>query len=114
MYRSLKALTLTAVVLAAGIVSQPVRADDGALVQLLAESASTPKEHAALAAYYTNQAATARAQAEHHRSMGKAYGAGKFFDVQKMKEHCEKLAALYEEQATEFDALAQMQGALAN
>jgi hypothetical protein len=81
-------------------------ADDAALVRLLAESANTPEEHAALADYYDRKAAEARTQAAHHRSMGKAYAGGKHFDVVKMKEHCEKLAALYENQAAELAELA--------
>lgn len=107
MQRLATALLFGAALAVAGVASEPSRADDGALVQVLVESASTPKEHAALAGYYERQAAAARKEAAKHRSMGKAYAGGKFFDVQRMKAHCEKLAALYEEQATEFHALAQ-------
>jgi len=98
-----------AAVLAAGNLATPALAEDAAIVRLLAESADTPQEHAALADYYDGKAAAARKQANHHRSMGKAYSGGKHFDVVKMKEHCEKLAALYESQATEFAELARMQ-----
>ncbi|HEU4427847.1 MAG TPA: hypothetical protein VFT98_03765 [Myxococcota bacterium] len=98
-----------AAALAAGMFAAPAFADDPALVRLLAESANTPQEHAALADYYDGQAAAARKQANHHRTMGRAYAGGKHFDVVKMKEHCEKLAALYESQATEFAELARVQ-----
>jgi hypothetical protein len=98
--------------LASGALVTPAFADDPALVRLLAESANTPQEHAALADYYDGKAAEARKQAAHHRSMGRAYSGGKHFDVVKMKEHCEKLAALYESQATEFADLARQQRAL--
>jgi len=95
-----------AAALATAGAAMPAFADDPALVRLLAESANTPQEHAALADYYDGKAAAARTQAAHHRSMGKAYAGGKHLDVVKMKEHCEKLAALYESQASEFAELA--------
>jgi len=101
-----------AAALVATTLTGPAFADDPALVRLLAESADTPQEHAALADYYDGRAAEARRQATHHRTMGRAYAGGKHFDVVKMKEHCEKLAALYESQANEFAELAREQRAL--
>lgn len=108
MQRFMSALVFAAAVAATPTLSQPARADEGGLVEVLVQSASTPKEHAALAGYYDDQAAAARRAAAHHRSMGRAYAGGKFFDVARMKEHCEKLAALLDAQANEFEALAQM------
>lgn len=100
-------LVAATALLAAGLTSG-ANADASGLEQVLIESASTPKQHSALASYYEGKAAAARKEAQEHRSMGKAYSAGKFTQVLQMKEHCEKLAALYDEQAKEFDMLASM------
>ncbi len=86
-------------------------ADDSAsasLEQVLIESASTPKAHQALATYYTGKAAAARKDAEYHRAMGKAYSGGKGSQIAMMKDHCEKLASLADDQAKEYDAMASM------
>jgi len=85
------------------------RADSGSLEQILVESATTPQQHAALASYYAGKAAEARKDAEAHRAMAKAYGGVKASQLAMMKEHCDKLAALYEDQAKEFDMMASMQ-----
>jgi hypothetical protein len=99
--------------LSAGPFLSAAVADDASLVRVLAESASTPRQHAALASYYDEQAAAARKQAEHHSNMGRAYSTGKLVEVTRMKEHCAKLSALYAEQATEFERIAQMHRELA-
>lgn len=83
-------------------------AEDASLEQVLIESASTPKQHQALATYYAGKAAAARKDAEYHRAMGKAYGGAKASQIAMMKDHCEKLAALADDQAKEFDAMASM------
>jgi hypothetical protein len=83
------------------------------LEQVLIESATTPKAHAALANYYTAQAAAARKEAEEHRAMAKAGGGGKASQIAAMKEHCDKLATLYDDQAKEFDAMASMHQGMA-
>ena len=83
------------------------------LEQVLIESAGTPKEHQALANYYSGKAAEARKQAEYHRAMGKAYGGVKGSQIAMMKDHCEKLATLSDEQAKEFDMMAEMHAAAA-
>jgi len=79
-----------------------------AAVQQQIQAARTSADHEALAAYYVKQAATARASAEEHRKMGKAYqmappggrGGGS------MPAHCNNTAASYEEIASRFDAMA--------
>ena len=95
-----------AIVLLAGPLASAARADDGGLERLIVESADTPQEHAALASYYDGKAADARRLANHHRSMGKAYGGVKLAELAQMKAHCEKLAALYTEQAEQFEEMA--------
>jgi hypothetical protein len=97
----------------AGPLVSAALAEDAALLRVLAESASTPQQHAALASYYDEQAAAARKRAEHHRSMGRAYSTGKLVEVIKMKEHCEKLSALYSEQAEEYERVARAHRELA-
>jgi hypothetical protein len=94
-----------AVALFAGPLAPAAFADDS-LEQVLVESASTPKDHAALARYYEGKAAHARKEAESHRAMGKTYSGAKPPQVAAMKEHCDKLAAAAESEAKEYDALA--------
>lgn len=98
-------------VLALGVAPGVAVADDPSshsLEQVLIESASTPKEHQALANYYAGQAAAARKDAEYHRAMGKAYSGGKITQLAMMKDHCEKLAVLSDDEAKEFDMMASM------
>jgi RNA-splicing ligase RtcB len=102
-------LVAAAAALINGSTASPCKADESALEQVLIESATTPAQHEALARYYDAKAASARAASANHRSIAKAYAAGKFAEVVAMKDHCEKLAALYEEQATQFEELAEMQ-----
>ena len=80
--------------------------DSSSLEQVLIESASTPKDHQALAKYYAGKAAEARKEAESHRAMGKTYSGVKGSQLTAMKDHCEKLATLADEQAKEFDTMA--------
>lgn len=88
-------------------------ASSASLEQVLIESASTPKAHQALAIYYTEKAAAARKDATYHRAMGKAYSGGKMTQVEMMKNHCEKLATLSDDEAKEYDAMASMHRDLA-
>ena len=98
----------TAVAVLAGPFAPIVAAADPTLEQVLVESASTPQQHAALANYYSAKAADARKQAEYHRAMGKTYGGVKASELATMKDHCEKLAKLFDDEAKEFDAMAKM------
>ncbi len=97
-----------ALTLLAGPLTSTARAGDDSLEQVLIESASTPKQHAALANYYAAKAADARKNAEYHHAMGKAYSGGKATQLAMMKDHCDKLATLYDDQAKEFDMMASM------
>jgi len=106
-------LAAAAAVCANGVVASAGFADDGALEQVLIESATTPEQHEALARYYDAKAAAAKAETANHRSIAKAYAGGKFAQVAAMKAHCEKLASLYDDQAEQFSMLASMQRELA-
>ena len=93
--------------LALGVLPAMALADDSSsLEQVLIESASSPKDHQALAKYYAGKAAEARKEAESHRAMAKTYGGVKGSQIAMMKDHCDKLATLSDDQAKEFDAMA--------
>ncbi len=72
------------------------------------ESARTPADHQALAAYYTKESVAARAQANEHLKLGKTYktatlggrGAGS------LPAHCNAIAADFDGIATRFEAMA--------
>jgi hypothetical protein len=81
-------------------------ADDSALEAILAETATTPAQHKALAKYYHAKAADAKAQAETHRLMVKSYSGVRMSDAKAMSEHCNKLASLGDQQAAEYEKLA--------
>jgi hypothetical protein len=72
------------------------------------ESARTPADHEALAAYYDREAAAARAMASTHRKMAISYqrslsgGRG----GASMPAHCNAIARNQEAVAVEFDAMA--------
>jgi hypothetical protein len=105
-----------AVVLSVALGALPTIAladDASSLEQVLIESASTPKDHQALASYYTGKAAEARKEAESHRSMAKTYGGVKGSQIAMIKDHCEKLATLSDEQAKEYDIMAEAHAAAA-
>lgn len=75
------------------------------LEHLMVENADTPAEHAALARYYRMKASDARSTAEEHRAMAKRYR-GKPGEVRNMKKHCDRIAELNDEVATQYDSLA--------
>jgi len=82
-------------------------ADDRGLEQILAETATTPAQHQALAKYYRAKAADAKAEAESHRTMAKNYSAGTSMPLARQRaEHCEKIAKLADGQAAEYEKLA--------
>lgn len=102
MQRLAQVFILSAALLGGGTaVSQTGSLD---IVEVLIESASTPAEHQALATYYRSRAEDARQQAEKHRNMANRYGTTK--GGASRKPHCNKLAASYDDMATEYDALA--------
>jgi len=68
--------------------------------------AKTPADHEAIASYYDKEGTTAKAKAEEHHKLMKAYrnvaGKGQFA----IEGHCQRLAQNYESIATENTALA--------
>jgi hypothetical protein len=102
-----------AVSLVSGSLAPLAFAHDPGLEQALVESAATPQQHAALAHYYEGKAAAARKEAESHRAMSKSYGGVKPPQIAEMKSHCDKLAALADDEAKEYDAIASAHRALA-
>lgn len=87
--------------------------EEGDLVELLVESADAPQEHQALAKYFRGLAEERRAQAAQHRSMAKHYGGEKATLRQQGKEHCDRLVSLNEQEAVQYEALAEMHDAQA-
>lgn len=72
-------------------------------------TASTPQQHEALASEYRSKAAESRAEAETHRRMAARYGTTKMGLTQ--KPHCDNIAKRYEENAKDYDALADAEAA---
>ncbi len=76
------------------------------LEQVFIETADTPKEHEALARYFHAKAQRHRRVAAEHRAMAKSYGAHKQALRGRQRAHCDRLVALNEEIAAEFESLA--------
>ena len=81
-------------------------ADDSALEKFMIETAAAPAQHKALANYYRAKAADAKAEAESHRSMVKAYSGVSMPMAKQRAEHCNKLSSLSDAQAAEYEKLA--------
>lgn len=97
--------TLTA---AMNLQAQPEESD---IMQLIADMADKPENHAAIARYYQAQAEEARAEAELHKEMKETYSHS--HAVMKggaapavTSAHCDRLIELSLEAAEEFEALA--------
>lgn len=71
------------------------------------KAAKSPADHEALAADYERMATEAKAHAEEHRKMAKAYRAAGGPAVKaQLPEHCEGLATFYDGVAKEYAAMA--------
>jgi len=101
----------------AGIGTPVATAADDLAAQVTA--AKTAADHEALAAEYDKKAAAAKAEAALHRKMGEAYkgvtatAIGKSPTVSAMPQHCEKLAARFEEEAKMYETMAATERELA-
>ncbi len=82
------------------------------LEHLMIDNADTPAEHQALARYYRMKANEARDLAAEHRAMAKGYN-GKPGELRRMKKHCDRIAELNDELATQYDDLAKGEDAAA-
>jgi hypothetical protein len=72
-------------------------------------TAKTTADHQAIADYYTQQAAEARAKVASHKKMAEQYsmsGIGNQATKTHFHQHCEALVRSYEAEAKEYDALA--------
>jgi hypothetical protein len=72
-------------------------------------TAKTSADHQAIADYYTQQAAAARAKVAMHKKMAEQYShssIGNQADKTHFHEHCEVLIRSYETETKEYDALA--------
>lgn len=84
-----------------------VEGRDDAAIQMLVQFAETPREHRALAQYYSAKAVAARMEAEKHRTMSNHYGGNQAMK-RAAKEHCNALVKANEDAATQYDALSEM------
>jgi hypothetical protein len=100
------ALLLGALALSPGSAGAEEQGDS--LELLVVEMAQTPAEHAALAKHYRAKADSARALAQRHQSMGRAYVGGKSTQGRQFQNHCRKIAEQQEAMAQEYDALAKL------
>lgn len=98
---------LTGILLAAPAMASP-SPEAEALEALIAESAETPTEHAALGRYYRSRAALARANAEEQERMGRSflYGSGNAGQQRFQQARRAELAHALREQAYAFEARA--------
>jgi len=107
-----RTLTIGLAIAAAPIASIAL-ADDSALEQVLVSTATTPAQHQALAKYYHAKATDAKAEADNHRSMLKSYSGVSVPAAKAQAEHCNKLAALSDQQSAEYEKLAASHEAMA-
>ena len=84
------------------------------LEALVVASADEPAEHQALAIYYRERAAEARARATTLRSVAKHLTGGKLFQVTALKSQRLSQALMLEASAQDLDALAAQQAAAAS
>jgi hypothetical protein len=81
------------------------------------QSAKTPADHEAIAAYYDQQAAAAKKKAAEHEKMAATYtgggtSIGKGYPAA-MPQHCQALAKSYNDEAAHYAAMAQAHRELA-
>lgn len=103
-YSLISALALSAILVL------PVSAETAVtpIEKLVSELAEKPEHHVAIANYYKDKAASARAESAQHKKMGSmAIGHSKSgMAQQNMRAHCEKISASLDALAKEYDDLA--------
>ena len=107
---TLAAGCLLALAPAAGWAQAPGGSDN--LLQVMVDSATTPAQHQALARYFRAQAADAKALAETHQSMSRSYS-GKPGELRNMSKHCDQIAKLNQDLATQYETMAKAEEAAA-
>ena len=105
MYRKSIMPALLSAMLAAPLVAVAQGHD---IEHLVIEMASTPEQHQAVAQHYTIKAAEARAEARRHKELARVYAGGSRNAQPRGRQHCENLAAKFEEIAGEYDELAKL------
>lgn len=81
-------------------------------------SAKRAADHEAIASIYDAQAAVAKKKAAEHRRMGESYkgmgtAIGKGSGASSMAQHCESLVKSFEQEAAQYEAMAQVHRDLA-
>lgn len=106
MYRKSIMTALLSAMLAAPLVAM---AQDHDIEHLVIEMANTPEEHQAVAQHYTMKAAEAREEARRHEGMARVYARRDGRTTSPGgRQHCENLAAKFEDIAGEYDELAKL------
>ena len=108
---TLAAGCLLALAPAVGWAQAPAGGDAG-LLQVMVQSAHTPAEHQALARYFRAQAADAKALAGTHSAMRESYN-GKPGELRNMNKHCDQIAKLNQDLATQYETMAKAEEAAA-
>lgn len=114
-----RAMRWAAALLLAGGMSLPATyapaAEEMDIVQKI-QSAKTPADHEAIAAYYDQQAAAAKKKAAEHEKMASTYTSGTSIgkgQVANLSHHCEALAKSFNNEAAQYTAMAQTHRELA-
>lgn len=81
---------------------------------MAAEGATTPEQHQALAAFYRQKAADARAVVRDHKLMAASYHTKSPEGQSGMSAHCAGLADAAQKEATEYNAMAAEHEEMAN
>jgi hypothetical protein len=84
------------------------------LEMLLAEFATTPEQHRALARYFQEKAEEHREVADKHGAMAQSYSSGKVRDAELVREHSKKIAEREAAIAAEYEAMAKVHQTEAN
>ncbi len=81
-------------------------ADQAPVRELFVDWANTTEEHVASARYYTKRAEESRQEVLRHEQMGVRYAEGNMETRREQAAHCERIASLHRQLASEYEALA--------
>ena len=112
--------TLSAVVIATGLAVVPLLAlaqqgeeEAPTLEELVSTMAHTPEAHQALANFFRDKARKARAEEHVHRRMSSSPGNGKPPEIQRIREHCDRIVKAQASLAKEYEGLARVHDEMA-
>jgi hypothetical protein len=100
-----------AAIMSTTLTTAALAVDDGDIADKV-QSAKTPADHEAIAAYYDGKAAAATKDAAYHRQMGQSYkslaggAGGKGYATSAMPQHCDAIAKAADTEAEQYKAMA--------